>query len=125
MIRTYVLRTSRKKWDIKFYTSHICSNFNCVSIKENKKKCNLSNKIFQTSINLYSYDKDNPRSINGNLLDLEEIVIPDSSFTIAIYFPLSYIFEIFIHSSQHFTRKEIINTIKLEDNNQIKNTIPR
>jgi hypothetical protein len=121
MIRTYRLRTSRKKWDIKFYTSHICSKFNCVSftetkdlviIKKVKGKCNLSNKIFQTSINLYSYDKDNPRTIDGNLLDPEEIVIPDSSFTIAIYFPLSYIFEIFIHSSQNFSRKQIIHTIK-------------
>lgn len=95
MIRTYPLRTSRKKWDIKFYAYH-----------------NNSKKIFQSFIKLHSYDKDNPRTNDGILLDSEEIVIPDSSFTISIYFPLSYVFEIFIHSSQSFSRKLTIHTIK-------------
>lgn len=125
MLRVYPLRPSRKKWNIKFFTEHNCYKNICVNyketkdlviIKKNRKKnskfCNESNMIFQSSINLCLFDKNNPKTLDGELLNADEIVLPDCSFSISIYFPLSYVFEIFIHSSNSFTTKDLIQTIK-------------
>ena len=125
MLRIYPLRSSRKKWNINFFTEHNCYKNMCVNyketkdfviIKKNKKKnskfCNESNRIFQSSINLCLFDKNNPKTLDGELLNADEIVLPDSSFSISIYFPLSYVFEIFIHSSNSFSTKDLIQTIK-------------
>lgn len=124
-MRIYPIRTSRNKWIINIYGSHQC-NPGCETIIINRgdyidvtlnpffinNKCNLSNLIEKSIIQLYDFDKNNPMCENGPLLNPDEVVIPDKSFTLNIDFPLSYALNIEIHSSRHFTRRDLIYSIK-------------
>ena len=125
-MRIYPIRTSRNKWTIKIYGFHEC-NQGCetvifhsgdyVDVRINptyiNNVCDKSNLIEKSSIQLYAFDRNNPLCENGgSLINPDEIVIPDKSFHVNIDFPLSYLLSIEIHSSQHFTKKDLIYAIK-------------
>ena len=129
MKRIYPIRTTRNNWDIKFYNHHVC-NEECdiiMEIDENDDqqliikhnptyhdgKCEFFNQTIKSSIRLSSFDKNNPKGIYGNLYNPHQKVIPDNSFTVSIFYPLSHVFEIKINSENGFTLSEIIYSIKV------------
>ena len=69
--------------------------------------------IEKNGIRISSFDKDNPTGCNGPLINSDEEVISDNSFTVSLYYPFSFLFDIFISSSGGFTLKELINAIKV------------
>lgn len=131
MSRVYPIRLTRKKWDIKLFCRHICSeNCNIKLVNNNDTdnqiiivnnpeyidgKCENNSKIIKTLIRLSHFNIDN-NSIdeNSELYEPDLKVIPDNSFTLSLYFPFSYIFEIVMISNTNcgFTLKELINSIK-------------
>ena len=127
MIRIYPIRTTKNKWNIFFYSKHQCSS-KCeffilndenleLTITKNPEfhegHCKMNNLIERTEIRLSSFDKDNPAGSSGPLLNYDEEVISDKYFTISLFYPFSYLFEICITSSDGFTLKELINCIKM------------
>lgn len=129
MLRIYPIRTTRNNWNIKLYSEHKCSE-NCdiiMEIDENDSeqliikhnptfidgKCEFSDKTIQTCIRIFSFNKNNPFGEYGKLYNPNEKVIPDNSFTISIFFPLSHVFEIKISSENGFTLSELIYSIKI------------
>lgn len=127
MIRIYPIRTTKKKWNIFFYSKHQCSS-NCEYFVENDENlelniyrnpefkegfCKLNNIIEKTSIRLSTFDKDNPYGCSGPLLNYDEEVISDNYFTISLFYPFSYIFEMCITSTKGFTLRELINSLKV------------
>lgn len=129
MIRVYPIRVSRKFWHINIYCLHEC-NSNCERIiifeldtpneyhisSSNPHlvngKCNLNNKIVKTFIRLSTFDRNNPKSEFGFIANINEIVIPDTSFDIAFFFPFSIISEMSVTSSHQFSLKDLIHCIK-------------
>jgi len=130
IIRIYPIRTSRKKWEIKLYQHHLCTE-NCnikISIADDNpneiiishnplyinNKCEKYNKVERIYIQLAKFNPLNAYiGDNGILCDADKIVIPDNSFKIHLYFPLSQIVEINISSdSNGFTLRELIKYIK-------------
>lgn len=132
MSRVYPLRLTRKKWDIRLFCRHICSeNCNITLVNNNETdnqilivnnpeyidgKCENNSKIIKTLIRLSHFNIDN-NSIdeNSELYEPDLKVIPDNSFTVSLYFPFSYVFEIVMISNTNcgFTLKELINSIKI------------
>ena len=126
-MRVYPIRTSRNRWKIQFHALHDCDarcetviipRGDYLDIRINpdyiNNKCNYYNKVEKSSVSLFSYDKNDPVCDCGPMINPDEIVIPDSSFTIHIDFPLSFVLSIEIHhSSSYFTRNEIIYLIKM------------
>ena len=106
--RIYPIRITRKKWSISFFSYHKC-NINCKL--ENSKKENFScksmNDIEKTCINIIDKNWENICNIN-------QIVIPDTFFSITIYFPLSCVLDIQINSpsSNGFTLKDLLEHIQ-------------
>jgi hypothetical protein len=90
-MKAYPIRTSRNLWKILFHDSNV-----------NK-----------SSVSLFNFDRENPSCHSGLMLNPLEIVIPDSSFTINIEYPLSFALNIEIHSPTSFTRRDIIYLIKM------------
>lgn len=129
MIRIYPIRTSRNNWNIKLYSKHTC-NINCdiimeidendpqqLILKHNPKfingKCDLYSKLIKTKIRLSTFDINNPLSEYGTLVNSEEKVIPDHSFSISIYYPLSHVFEINVNTDNGFRLAELIYFIRI------------
>jgi len=128
MIRIYPIRTTKNQWSIFFYSKHECTT-NCeymiisdISSPEliieknpeyNNGICSKNLKIEKSQIRLSSFDKDNPKTNSGFLLNSDEEVISDHSFTISLYYPFSYIFDIFISSTEGFTLKDLVHSIKI------------
>ena len=130
ILRTYPIRTSRNKWEIKLYSQHKC-NENCNIHFENDKdfpdqiivtnnpnyidnKCEYYNKIERTYIRFayFNYDTCNIED-NDFLYDADRIVIPDKKFTLTIDYPLSYYFEIVVNTANEgFTLKQIVAYIR-------------
>ena len=71
--------------------------------------CSKNFNIEKSQIRISSFDKDNPEGCSGPLINSDEEVISDSSFTVSLYYPFSFIFDILISSSEGFTLKELIN----------------
>jgi len=128
MIRIYPIRKTRNHWNIYFYCKHICNQKCEILILNNSYENNLSvsrnpdfNNGFCSSylniekspIRLSTFDKDNPTCENGQLFNSEQEVIPDSSFTISLFYPFSFIFDIYLTSSGGFKLKDLIYSIKI------------
>jgi len=127
MLRIYPIRTTKNRWNIYFYCKHKCTT-NCEYIVMSSDStelileknpefkngvCSKNLNIEKSHIRISSFDKDNPQAYNGALINSDEEVISDNSFTVSLYYPFSSIFEIFITSSEGFTLKELINAIKV------------
>ena len=130
IIRIYPIRTSRRKWEIKLYKYHLC-NESCnikfeldddnpeqIIITRNPEyadgKCEKYNNIERVYMQLSKFNAEDARiGDSGILCDPDNIVIPDNSFVIHLYFPLSHIVEINISSeTTGFTLRELIKYIK-------------
>ena len=124
--RIYPVRFTRSKWPIKFYCKHICSEKCSMFFKiENglqviipnpdyaDDKCPKNGQIENTFIRLATFNKNYPWGDTGPLFDSEEKIIPDISFTVSIWYPLTNIFDVMISSENGFTRKELLYSIKM------------
>ena len=76
-------------------------------------KCEYYKETVETYIRLSSFNKNIPSGEFGLLYNPDAKVIPDNSFTISIYYPLSHIFEIKISSENGFTLSELVDAIKI------------
>ena len=130
ILRTYPIRTSRNKWEIKLFSQHKC-NESCsirfendisfpdqILIMNNPKfidnKCEIYNKIGKTFVR-FAYFNYDTSELNDNeiLYDANKIVIPDKIFTLTVDYPLSYLFEIIVHTDNDgFTLKQLIVYIR-------------
>jgi hypothetical protein len=127
MLRIYPIRTTKNQWNIYFYCKHKCatkceyivmSNDSTELVLEKNPDfrdgfCSKNLNIEKSHVRISSFDKDNPECCDGLLINSDEEVISDSSFTVSLYYPFSFIFDIFISSSEGFTLKELINAIKV------------
>jgi hypothetical protein len=104
--RIYPLRTSSSIWKIKLYSKHICNdmckfayikdylpdNSTIMFIIDNPEykdgKCPYSMKLNPSSIQINNFDKNDPYTIDGELLFYNNIVIPDKQIYLNITFPL-------------------------------------
>jgi len=131
ILRVYPIRITRKKWNIKVYNYHKCSEHCKIKFLHDKEfpdqilitnnqdykdgKCNNYNKIESAFVRLIDIiDENDELGYYGKLVNADAKVIPDNSFSVSIYYPLSYIFEITINSTNRngFTLKEVLLYIK-------------
>ena len=131
IIRRYPIRKTRKKWNIKLYSRHICSEFCDIKILRDARiptqlfimnnpfykngKCEKYNIISDTFIRLAYFNSENNHIDDSNeLYDPNIKVIPDSCFKLSVYYPLTYLFEIIISSNTQdgYSLKDIIGYIK-------------
>ena len=129
--RIYPLRTSSSLWKIKLYSKHICDemckysyihqyieNSSVMFIIDNPEydngKCKYSMKFNTSSIQISTYDKKNPSTIDGELLFYDNIVIPDTKIYIHLTFPFEKYKRIMITSDNPlgFSLNTILNKIK-------------
>ena len=124
-MRIYPIRTTRDKWNIHIFCYHKCSP-ECETVAVDRggyievslnpfyinNVCNLENRIEKSPVTLCQYERNNPMCNYGPLVNPNEIVIPDTTFTVIIDFPLSYSLTIKIHASRIFTKKDLIYAIK-------------
>lgn len=105
--RVYPIRKSRNSWFIRLFCTHDCQSHNEV-------KCNMSKRIEDTIINISDFSKDDPKGLNGILLNHDNIVIPDNKINIIFDYPLVNVTSISINSStgNGFTLKELIDSVK-------------
>jgi len=129
ILRIYPIRPTRNKWKINLHRIHICtSNCKIKIINElgnlvlinnpNFKdgKCENYSKVKKTLINISEFNEENGLiDDNSILLNSDYKVIPDRSFKLSIYYPLSYKFEIIIstNTDNGYTLKELIKYIKI------------
>jgi hypothetical protein len=131
IVRVYPIRTTRRKWKIPIFCYHKCeeycsikitrdiNNLNQIMFIENTDykdgKCSYSEKLERTVIKLNDFNINNPRGYRGPLYNPDMKVIPDTSFTLTLYYPLSHSLEINIHAptSNGFTLIELLYSIKL------------
>lgn len=130
MIRNYPIRFNRNSWKIKFYTYHQCDErcrFTVIPSGEspilyvlspnpryNNGKCSRMNELERASIYLCDFDKDNPQSIYGKLEKSDEIVVPDTTISVIINYPILNCTETIITSQdpRGFSLKELLYQIK-------------
>ena len=104
--RIYPLRTTSSIWKIKLYSKHICNDMcklayiqedlpdrtSIMFIVENPDyidgKCPYSMKLNTSSVQISTFDKTDPHTIDGELLFYNNIVIPDTQIYLNISFPL-------------------------------------
>lgn len=127
-MKLYPIRFTRDKWSINILSHHTCDVSCATLVEECGDFLNISKNPYynpeanicdrcksheKSGVNLFSFDRNNPLCENGSgVVNPDEIVIPDKSFSLTIHFPLSYMLSIEIHTSQLFTRKELIYAIK-------------
>jgi hypothetical protein len=100
----YPLRMSRSYWKIPLYCYHECCELcsftsvytdNYIGVCENKNynhdtgKCNNYNKLFETCIDISSFNVSSPYGHSGQLYEPDLEVIPDNEFTILLTFPFT------------------------------------
>jgi len=120
------LRRTRNYWKIPLYCYHECtsaceanviSNPYSIELSLNESydrttgKCNDYNKICSTSIDISAYDLSNPYGDIGRLYNPNVVVIPDSTFTILIDYPLNTPLEVSVNST-NITLRELIYIIQ-------------
>ena len=130
--RIYPLRTTSAIWKIKLYSKHICNDmcklaylheyneYNSIlfTVIENPNykegKCQYSMKLNPSSIQLSEFKKQDPYTIDGELLFFNNIVIPDTKINLNISFPLEKSKNILITSDSElgFSLASLINKIK-------------
>ena len=123
--RIYPTRVTKIKWDIPLFCHHICNEYcnfiyisdtnNQLILQESEIKCQYNNKLKKTFVRLSTFDINNPLGDSGKLYNPNVKIIPDNSFSVNIYFPLSFEFEVFINapSSNGFTLKELLYSLKI------------
>ena len=126
-IRIYPIRKTRKKWNINLYKYHSCSEAcNTLVLSGNSQLilttnphfkngiCEKHNKLERTFIRLVDFNEDGTTREGDKLYGIDDIVVPDSGFSILISYPVSYALEVSINSNKEdgYTLLEIINTIK-------------
>lgn len=107
MIRNYLIRTTKKHWIIQFHCIHSCVMSQCV------KPCKFNTKIISTAIKINSFDKNTMNCSAGQIINANEIVIPDRFFEVIIFFPLSTVFNVSFHGPEAFTRKNLLHSVKI------------
>jgi hypothetical protein len=130
--RVYPLRTTCDEWRIKIFSKHICNNkckFSYIEqiydrnstimfIINNPEykdgKCQYSSLITPSYIDFNSFDINIPKTIDGDLLYENNIVIPDNKIYILFDFPLKKPKKITVKSenSLGFSLLELLNKIK-------------
>lgn len=115
--RIYPIRKSRANWFIRLYSIHECETHSSFL-----KDCNLKDNIETSLIHLAEFKEDNPKGINGSLVNSDKIVIPDNKINLIIDFPLinSVTLSITSKSGSGFTLKEIIQVLIEEYKNIYK-----
>jgi hypothetical protein len=130
--RVYPLRTSSDEWRIKIFSKHVCNNkckfsyieqiydrnssimfiINNPSYKDGK--CQYSSLITPSYIDFNSFDINLPKTIDGDLLYENNIVIPDNKIYILFDFPLKKPKKIIVKSNNNlgFSLLELLNKIK-------------
>lgn len=126
-LRIYPIRNTRKKWNINLYKYHTCSE-DCnkrliadsdeLILTDNPNYingvCEKYNKLEKTFLRLVSFREDGTFGEGDRLYGIDDTVIPDKSFVILVYYPLSFVLEVVINSetTKGYTLLEIINSIK-------------
>ena len=132
LLRIYPIRTTRKKWVIKLYHIHKCTDDCNIRISYSDDdpdqivvsynplyvngKCERYKIIERTCVYISQFNMFEDYIKDGNFLYKgDEIVVPDTTIFVILSFPLSYIYEtrISTQNSNGFTLKYIINYIKL------------
>ena len=77
--------------------------------------CSLNNKLEKTFVRLHSFDLNNPVGGTGDLYNARDIVIPDSSISINISYPLMRPVDVTIQTQEigGFTLTDLVFSIKL------------
>lgn len=128
VLRIYPIRTTRKKWGIKLFKPHKCGEYCSMNIQRIDSndllittnpsyvdgKCENYNKIEKTMVRLCEINNDE-NSEEDSICNSDVKVIPDNSFIMTLFYPLSYIFEVVISSDtlNGFTLKDLLRNIKL------------
>lgn len=130
--RVYPLRTSSDEWKIKIFSKHICNNKCMFSYIEQiydrnstimfiinnpsyrDEKCQYSSLITPSYIDFNSFDINMPKTIDGDLLYENDIVIPDNKIYILFDFPLKSPKKIIVKSDNDlgFSLLELLKKIK-------------
>ena len=130
--RIYPLRTVSSIWKIKLYSKHICNEMckfayiqedivdrtSIMFIIDNPDyidgKCPFSMKLNTSSVQISTFNKTDPYTIDGELLFYKNIVIPDTQIYLNISFPLKEQKNIRITSDNPlgFSLSYLINKIK-------------
>lgn len=104
--RIYPLRTSSLQWKIVLYSKHKCSDMCKLSYVEhryhdtkvmvivdnpnyNEGKCIYSDTLNPSIVQISAFDPLHPRTMDGDLLFGQQIIIPDSEIYIKIDFPVT------------------------------------
>lgn len=132
IIRQYPIRKSRNNWNIRFYSKHECSeecetvlvsqkhslnNTLSFSFEKNKNyfnhKCQKNGSLEGSQIRISNFNKNNPETLLGPLIQSDEYIIPDKRIKVVIDYPLTKPLEAVITSERDgFTLVEILNHIK-------------
>jgi len=125
LVRKYPIRTTRDKWEIRLYSKHICSdkcseiitnlpNSNIFVISKNPNHvCNNLDKVLLSSVKISEFNKDFPNTIDGTLLNSDDVIIPDSRIRLIIGFPLTTPLEAVLTTDENgFTLKNLLQSIK-------------
>lgn len=127
--RIYPLRTSSLQWKITLYSKHQCSETCKLSyvthddvmiIVDNpdynhvNEKCSYHHTINPSIVQISEFDSSHPRTMDGELLYDQQIVIPDTEIYINIDFPVTHSKKIKIVSSNPlgFSLSHLIQSIK-------------
>ena len=132
--RIYPLRTSSNVWKIKLYSKHICNDDCKLSFFEEPisrdssvmfiidnpdydyttKTCKYNKTLNHSSVRIDSFCKNNPNTIDGEMLFENQIVIPDRKINVQITFPLKSPKNILIETEDElgFSLKEIVYKIQ-------------
>jgi hypothetical protein len=132
--RIYPIRTSATQaWNIKLYSSHKC-NESCQlayvseeypgtsvlfivdnpDYDHNEQKCSKHDTYHPSSIHLSKFKREQPTTVDGELLFSQQIVIPESSIYLYLSFPFSHAKKIQINSESSigFSLGELVDTIR-------------
>jgi hypothetical protein len=112
--RVYPIRKSRAKWFIRLFAFHDCNIHKNYIIDPIVEDCEKNNLIEDTFISLHNFDIENPQGYNGNLLNYDQIVVPDQKINIIFDYPLlnSTSISVSTKNINGFTLKELIHKVK-------------
>ena len=132
--RIYPLRTSSNLWKIKLYSKHICNDDCKISYYEepisddssimfivdnpgydhDTKTCKYSYTLNHSSVKIDCFNKNDPKTIDGEMMFENQIVIPDRKINVNLSFPLKYTKNILIETDNDlgFSLNEIIYKIQ-------------
>jgi hypothetical protein len=133
VVRVYPIRTSKSEWSVPLYCYHKCNSrcsrmyvrdeTNSSTIRyilvDNPNyvdnKCPRVNQLERTFIRLSTFDIEHPTGGTGPLYEPYVIVIPDTSFSVKLTYPLSYPVYVTVNSpsSNGFTLTELLYSIQM------------